>query len=530
VYTYEGEIPKADWGYTVSTAYLQDTWRPWRALTLTAGIRVDYTNMGHSPRRNPKFEQAGFADPDGNPITRNDGTIDGVSTVGPRFSFTWTPLGARRLQIRGGAGVFQGRAPGVWLSNSFTNDGMSSLRVTSSRAGQPFITDINYRPVLDVSGTTAIPINLMSDGLRLPAVTRGNLAVDIRLPWQKMTASVEWLHSHNKNSLVYRDLNLKTLDPADPAGGPLLGPDGRKLYGTWVISSGNNPMPGRTAGTQILNPDFDEVYMLTNADRDKDDSQASYLTFLIKRPVDKHWGFSLAYTRGHATEVSPFTASTASSCFNRRVSIDPNSDETGTAATEVKDRILATLTLKPVLIKKFETTLQFVYDAHSGRPYSFSFANDANGDGSTSNDLFYVPAGRNDPKVYWMDETQKDAFFAYLATNDKLRRFAGQIVPRNSERSRFQHRVDVRFVQQIPFWRTLRAEFVCSILNITNLLNPDWGEVYQYNSPYTLAIASGYYDSRTGQYAYLYNNEPREQTIQKSASRWRIQAGVKVKF
>ena len=539
--TADGSIPSVSWGYTVATLFLQDTWRPIRALTLTAGIRYDYPMMNDRPVENPIFEQT-FG-------MRNDGNIHGSATLGPRASFTWTPGRLQRLTLRGGAGLFQGRAPGVWLSNAFTNNGATSVqtRINNAQAldyrflantdGTTLYNTPTTPPDWATSGTTpSIPMNLMSNGLRLPAVVRGNLALDLKLPWQRLVATIEWLYTRGFNSLVYRDINLKQT---------ATGPDGRPLYGTWTVVTGT----GATAGTithdtnsQYLHPaspdgavNFQDVYLLTNADRSKDNSQSSYLTFALTRRVRDHWGYSIAYTRGHATEVSPFTNSVAATNFARRVGIDPNSDETGVAATEVRDRVLTTLTYQFALIRKYNTELKLVYDAHSGRPYSFAFSNDANGDAAGNgtfnpNDLFYVPTGPNDPKVYWWSQTEKDAFFAWLATNNNLRRYAGQIVPRNSERCNFVHRVDIHLKQQIPLWRTLRGEITLDFINITNLLNTRWGEVWQYSSPYVMRVAAGYYDARTGQYQYRFTSTPGAQSIQGTASRWQIQLGLKVKF
>lgn len=522
-YTDSGGIPVADWGYAVNSAYVQDTWRPTRSLKLTAGVRLDYPSMSDRPRENPTFAQT-FG-------MRNDGNIDGAYTIGPRFSFDWTPGRAKRLTLRGGAGIFQGRAPGSWMSNAFTEDGMSAYQVSLTGKSVPaFSTNLNNRPPLDPD-SVEMAVNLMKPKLRLPAIMRGNLAADLRLPWQRMTATVEWLYSRSYNSLVYRNLNLRQTGT---------GPDGRPLYGTWIIAANgtishkpdSQILYSKKNGTGYDGPSFDDVYMLTNADRGKDNSTSSYLTFMLKRPVQNHWGFNISYTRGHATEVAPFSESKAQANYGRRVSIDSNSDETGTSNTEVRDRILTTLTFNFALIRKFDTNLQFTYDAHSGRPYSFSFTNDANGDGTTpaTNDLFYVPAGPNDTKIYWASQEDKDRFFAYLATNDSLRRYAGQIVPRNSERCQFQHRVDLRLTQQIPMWRKLRGEFVFTILNLTNLLNNRWGEAYSYGSPYVMPIAASHYDARTNQYMYSFEKSPHAQTLQTSASRWQIQAGVKVKF
>lgn len=507
-YMLDGGTPGVKWGYSVNTVFLQDTWRPFRTLTLTAGARFDYPTMDEKPRENPLVEQT-FG-------VRNDATIDGAYTLAPRVSVAWKPVATRILQLRGGAGIFQGRIPGVWMSNAFVNDGLKAVRTTTKP--DQFVADIYNQPQGPPT-STRMRVDLMDDALHLPTVARANLALDFELPWQNFVASLEWLYSRAQKSLVYRDLNLKRV---------ATGPDGRPIYGEWKWNA-KNTMFEHNANSQYANEKFDDVFLLTNADKRADNSVSSYLTLSLKRPLRNHWGASIAYTRGHATEVSPFTASTANANFSTRMSIDPNSDETGTSNTEVRDRIVTTLSTKFALIRNFNTTIQLLYDAHSGRPYSFTFRNDGNGDGHL-NDLFYVPTSRNDPKVYWRTPVEADAFFAYLANNNALRRFAGQIVPRNTERSKFQHRFDLHLSQEIPFWKTLRSEIFCDLLNFTNLLNRRWGQIYQYASPYNLPVAYGYYDAASGQYFYSYQAEPKQQALQAATSRWRIQAGVKIKF
>ncbi|MDF9826775.1 hypothetical protein M2447_000857 [Ereboglobus sp. PH5-10] len=518
-YTADGGAPGFAWGYAINTAFLQVNWRFFRSLTITTGLRFDYPEMNEAPRENKQVEQT-FG-------VRNNSTIDGVYTFSPRVSFTWSPRKLRKAQVRGGVGIFQGQIPGVWMGNSYINDGMTAFRTTQKPGS--VIVDVDAQPEGE-PGSKRMRVDMMDKDLRMPSLLRGNIAVDFQLPWQRMSASIEWLFSRAEKSLVYRNLNLKE---------PVAGPDGRPLYGEWEIKTdkdGNVTGIPHITDSQLNHGAFDDVYWLTNADKDKDSSRSSHLTFSLSRPMRNHWSARLAYTRGHATEVSPFTNSSASANFTRRIGINPNSDESGASATEIRDRVIASVTTKFALVRGFDTVMTLTYDGHSGRPYSFTFRNDANGDGQSGNDLFYVPAGRNDPKLYWASKPDEDAFFAYLATNDALRRYAGKIVSRNSERSKFQHRLNLSVTQQIPFWRTLRAEVYCTITNLANLLNEKWGRVYQYNSPYNLGIAYGYYDPEAEVYRYSMTDSsgnlvhPRAQPLQGSNSRWRIQTGVRVRF
>lgn len=506
-YPQEGRSPGVDWGYGVDAFYIQDAWRAARRLYMTLGLRLDCPVMTDRPDYNEAVEKT-FG-------LRNDRTLDGAHTISPRFSLAWGVDPARRLQVRGGAGIFQGRAPGVWMSGAYSNTGFATLTNTKTSGG--FSPDPGSQPKGEPAAAR-MSVDLMDRDFHLPEITRANFAIDYKLPRLDLVASAEILHTWINKGMAYRNLNLRRT---------ATGPDGRAIYGDRLTDESKTTFLNRAANSQYANAAFADVYLLTNTSG----GEARQLTLRLRRPVRGWWGASLSYTNSRARDVSPATSKTASTNFSTRMSLDPNDDEPGTANTQIRDRVLASATFRLRLIRKFQSTLTLRYQGHSGRPYSFVFSNDINGDAADyNNDLFYVPSGPDDPKIHWPDPAQKDAFFACLAANPALGRFAGRVVPRNSERSKFQHRVDLQFAQQMQLWGSLRAEFFCNIINFANLLNPDWGRFYQVNFPFGLAVANGKYNPVTDRYHYTFTSAPKAQSIQPSASRWQIQTGVKMKF
>jgi hypothetical protein len=393
------------------------------------------------------------------------------------------------------------------LSNPYLNDG-SSLAVNTQVDG--FSPDPDRQPQGSLAARRE-RVDLLDRNLRLPTVVRSNLAFDHRLPWQNLLFSAEMLKTWALEALTYKNINLRRTGT---------GPDGRPIYGDRTHSG------VFVANSQYVSTSFTDVYLLANTPG----GSATQVTVSIKRPLGKRWAASVAYTRTRADEVSPMTASTAATTFSTRISADPNDDQLGTANYEVRDRVLASFTLRFAVVRRFDAKITLAYEGRSGRPYSFVFGTDVNGDSADyDNDLFYVPAGREDARVRFADERQADAFFAYLDSHPELKRFAGQIVPRNSERSHYQHRVDFRLVQEIPFWRTVKAELYCDILNLGNLLNDDWGRVEAVGFPYGLTVANASYDPFTNQYLYRFTGA-KSQTLQPGPSRWQLQGGVRIKF
>jgi hypothetical protein len=166
--------------------------------------------------------------------------------------------------------------------------------------------------------------------------------------------------------------------------------------------------------------------------------------------------------------------STASSNYNVRASFNPNEDVASTSNYNIDDRVVASITRTFEFIKRAPTSVTAVYEARTGRPYSWVFRGDANGDGFTFNDLFYVPTGPTDSKVGWYSTAERDAFFAFAEASG-LNAYSGTYTPRNSERSPWVQTVDLRFSQTIPLGSRLQTELYVNIINFANWFDDEWG-------------------------------------------------------
>jgi hypothetical protein len=97
--------------------FLQDEWRATKKLTLTLGIRYEYSTPkldtagrnfevipGHQSTRFPNAP-LGLAFP-GDPGTPRGVNFPDKDNFAPRFGFAWDPWGNAKTSIRGGAGIF----------------------------------------------------------------------------------------------------------------------------------------------------------------------------------------------------------------------------------------------------------------------------------------------------------------------------------------------------------------------------------------------------------------------------------------
>jgi hypothetical protein len=525
----------ARWRYDAYAGFIQDSWHPNSQLTLLAGVRYDYPYVPQKPPAAGGFAAAGFTTDSGRAVTANDTTNSGNGTAAPRVGFTYQFKTERKTQLRGGVGLFQGKNPAVWLSNAYSNAG-SVANVTATSAQLPgiaFSSDVNNQPV--PSGTLSAPnINITDPDFKQPAIWKANVALDHRLPFLDATLTVEGYYT--KNYKMPNTLFLNYL-LSTAANGATTMPDGRQHYNGTITSGTSTSVNGRrrvTTGGPV-GTGFADVLYLTNTDK----GYSNGLTLGLKRAMKNHWAWGFDWTRAHATEVSPITSSTASSNYSNRAVFDPNEDIASTSNTNIRDRFVVTLAREFdfLKMKDTKTTIAAIYQSRTGHPYSWVFRGDANGDGYAFNDLLYIPTGPTDSKVAWAVTSERDAFFAFADANG-LMKYAGSHAPRNSQTSPWTQNLDIKLTQQIPLFRSLRAELFANFLNFGGLIHKGWGQLEEVPFSYRRAVAGATLNPTAnggaGQWNYTFNGGTLDGVPvvanDTPVSRWQIQMGMRLKF
>lgn len=503
--TNPGSIPITEVRIFDFSVYLQDKWRLRPNLTLTGGIRLDTHVFPDDPFFNPLFAQR-FPG-------RSTSEINGDLIISPRIGINWDVFDDKKTQVRGGTGIFGTRTLGVLYTNQYGGTGVDFQRVSQNfgGTGQPpltpgFFTGDPNNPPRPPAGTVLAPeIDITDTDFETPSSWRNSLAVDQKLPFWGLIATVEGLYTKSIKAVTEKNLNLGNRVGTRPE-------DGRPVY------SGFNQ-----------DKSFDRVILLTNTN-----SGYSYnLTAQLERPdPGDGWYGKFAYTYGRSFDVNSTTSSQAASNFGfNPVAGSPNVDTLSISDFELRHRFITVLTYTFALAKGWDTTIGAFYEGAAGHPYSVLYNGDANGDGQFSNDLIYVPTGLSDPIGARFVGGQTGASFinynAYIDQNEFLRKHRGTIAPRNGGRDPWMNRLDLHFSQKIPV-KWINMELTADILNFTNMLDSNWGQIKRYSAfgtpqPVTLSTAGVYTYTGVGSKATI-------QSFDDLESRWKIQLGIRVSF
>src|SRR5690606_24343500 len=114
-------------------------------LSVTLGLRAEVPRFVNKLTANANVDALELLDPDGNKKHYTSGEWPQQRIMlSPRVGFRYDAAGDRSLIVRGGAGIFAGRVPFVWLTNMPTNTGMLQNQIEPGSYGvsAPWINDI----------------------------------------------------------------------------------------------------------------------------------------------------------------------------------------------------------------------------------------------------------------------------------------------------------------------------------------------------------------------------------------------------
>jgi outer membrane receptor for ferrienterochelin and colicin len=536
--------PTAKFGAAQFGLYVQDEYSLLENLRVTGGLRFDLPVYFNKPSSNPKV-QAAFAE------ATAQGPAYDVQTdrlpksrlqVSPRLGFNWDVRKDQSLQVRGGVGIFTGRPAYVWISNQYGNTGVdfatfdtnnSSITLPANGLALGSNYTVTRDQIRNSSATAARGSIAVTDkNFRNPQLIRSNIAADYLLPFG-IVATVEGIYSKTLNDVLPLDINLAAPVNADGTPRTLPG-DGRPLYQTGAARFRNSA-------------DFNNVILLSNTSQGYQYS----VTGELKKQLNNGLFASTAYTYGQSRDLYSGSSSTAVSIweFNPHVA-GANNLPLSYSNFDLRHRVIGSLSYRKAYAKNFATTFSAFYNGQSGTPFSYSyFGGDLNNDGgafqSNSNDLIYIPRSQNEILLVTDNVNDRrttaqiwNELNAFIENDEYLRENRGKYAARNGARTPWQHRVDVRLLQDIFMTvgsKTHTLQLSVDVTNVGNLLSNSWGRDYfvanqnfgllRYqglegtNGRPTFSFGSGTSASPTQAYQ-----------VSQLASRWQAQFGARYLF
>ncbi len=514
--------------------YVQDKYRATDKLTITYGVRFDYSKFYNTFLYNPVVDTlTRFYEG----IHANTGAAPNMAVqISPRIGFNYDAYGDQTLQIRGGAGLFQGAPPFVWVSNQASNSGMALFGSFSNSNTNVFSPDVNaYRPAVTAGLSSSYSINVTDPNYKFPQVFKSTLAADKKLG-NGWTLTAEGTYTKQFNASVFQNIAL-------PNTGLVKLADGRWRFPyTTTYPLGGKQMGLATQATATANnPSIGNAIYMTNSD-----AGYAWTGTLQIQKITKNFILTAAYTRQEAKDAA-VSGSTAQTMWGSKVtSENPNNFAIGNSNNYMPHRIIASFVYHKDFIKDQTTSVGLVYEGAPNYATSYYVQGDVNNDGISYNDLMYVPKTQSEIKLINAtgDTRSQDEMWgqldAFIAHNPYLFSRRGQFAERNAYVLPWTHKLDLNFTQDVRFTvgknkHTLR--FTADIYNFTNLLNKDWGVFYIPTTTTPLVFSKIDADGKTPVYTFPYldavNKVPYTRPYKPSpslGSRYQIQIGVRYLF
>jgi hypothetical protein len=505
------------------SAYAQDEWKIGKNFRLTYGLRADKPAYNNARFKDPQFNADGSFKgtfTEGSPtLPNNDNQVlfdasgkkvtNGVGKeldnskfpttkvlFSPRIGFNWDVNGNKTFQLRGGSGLFTGRFPFVWLGNQLANPYTGFYNVTAS-------------------------------DFRWPQIWRSNLGTDFKIP-SGTVFSADVAYSKDQKAMMVRNYNLGI-------------PTGILNSGTGDTRTIYKPTDKGTNGAFTTN----NTYVFTNV---KTGYQFN-VSLQAQQTFRKGLYFQASYNYLIAKDASSISAEISSDAFDRNPILN-------NANAAINSHSLYGNTHRFVLagVKRFEygvdkalaTTISFFANWVSGDRFAYVYGGDINNDGTSTNDLMYVPTDAEinamlfDPYVDVLGITQsaavqQAALKSFIAQDDYLSSRRGRYTEKYAGETPWFSQVDVRILQDYNFKagsKTHTIQFSLDIQNFGNLISSKWG-VRKY------ATTSGFYQPLsvnrfTGSGTPVFTFDPSQKSTFTSSpdlvSRWQMQFGLRYIF
>ncbi|MFY7670430.1 carboxypeptidase regulatory-like domain-containing protein [Tenacibaculum sp. MEBiC06402] len=498
--------PSATIDVLTTTFYIQDKIKINDKFTVNAGVRLDnqllLDDLPLSPlvTNTPEFSQ----------FTNK---IDVNPHINPRVSFTYMLDEDKKYTLSGGSGIFTGRIPYLWFAYAEYISGTDYFNVDIRPNGNVVQLEENLG-VLANQQPGLTEINLIDNDFELPREWKTRLSFEAKLP-QNFRFSVEATYTDVLKGIFFQSINRRQ------EFGNYSGADNRLFYN----------------GTRV-NDDFTNVFLLSNTNR----GYRYNINFGLSKETENYAGF-LGYTNGKSKDVSSTVRNSSAANFEWNQAINSHDPDVSFSNFDLRHKIVSSHSYNFDFKNNYQLQVSALYTGTSGSPYSVVYQGDVNRDGSSRNDLVYIPANQSEIQLTDITDTNGNVLVSaqeqwtrldnFINNNDYLRENRGSYAERNGGRTPWNHQLDAKFVLNIPFKNNDNLQVSFDIFNVLNLLNKNWGRLVfvpnVVNSNFNLLEFQGIQNNQPV-YQFTLDENAKPWVLDVINSRWKAQLGLKYSF
>ena len=506
-FNYVQNNPSATVDILVAALYAQDRYRYSDQLSITFGLRLDSQFLlNEIPLSQEVAETPEFS--------RYSNKIRTSPHINPRLGFEYAIDDDRKFKLHGGTGLFTGRLPYLWFAYAEYISGTQYFNVDLRPDGvQPIV-----RNVSELAGNSPIAeINLVDTDFELPREWKNNLGLTFALP-NNYTFTFDATYTK-----VLKGIFFKSINRTDNTGN-FDGADNRFYY----LQTGN---------AAKINPNFTNVFLLTN-------SEAGYrynLTLGLSKTAQNYSGY-YGYSFGRSNDISSTVRSSPAANYEWNQSVTPNNPSLAASNFDLRHKIVSSQSYIFDLSHKSQLELSAIYNGTSGSPFSFVYQGDVNRDGSSRNDLIYIPKDaseigleditNSEGEVTITAEQQWQNLNAFIQSNTYLKENSGSYAERNGSKTPWNHRLDGKLAYNLRLKGAKQIRFSMDIFNVLNLIDKNWGRLVfvpnVVNSNFSLLRFRGI---ENNQPLFQYSNtDETPWVVDNQNSRWQMQVGATYSF
>ncbi|NHA05152.1 TonB-dependent receptor [Mucilaginibacter sp. HC2] len=531
--------PVAKFNINLYSVYAQDEIQISDRFKITPGIRLDYADVPDKQLLSTKSQNANHDPYFGTtylytPLYRITNSYFSSLQISPRLGFRYDWLGNQSLIFRGGAGLFTGRIPFAWLGYTFYNNGDSYGAYDRNSnntvfTGNPLQGGANgigkyiSQNGVNIIGKNASPtqVDVVDNHFKMPRVARINMAVDYT-DQNQFKYTVEGILTKTIQDVVFRQINVQ---------------DNPTYYGYDVkkqqpIFSGS------------VDPTFTNVYEMSNTSQ----GYRYSLTGTVSRNFSMGFNFSASYTYGKSKDVSNGIRNSLESNWQLNQALNPNNPGLANSNFDIRNRIVINAGYHKAWNERWISNFSLFFSAQSGSPFTYGLVNNSIQGLGQQVSLLYIPK-MGETINFFQDYTngsgqvitavsQANAFDNYINSNKYLSSRRGDFTERNTGRTPWNNQADFHFAQEYHFSKSGKQylTFSADIINLTNLLNKNWGISYfspnTFNSTASIGLTPAFPARQNpGNYpVYQFQDPGKSYSVDYFNSRYQVQLGARYTF